>query len=392
MEQGRGLSDKDWASYTAKMTYHDIQTPALLLDKSKLKANTSRMTAHIKNRGVKLRPHLKTSKSIDIARQALIGNFGGITVSTLREAEYFSGFGLTDITLAACLAPAKLDRAAALRAAGVDLKILVDHPAVAQMMADHAGDHHVLIEIDCGEHRTGVAPCTPEMMEIATRLSSGPRITLAGVLTHAGHSYQCRNTDQIISIAEAERKAVVGAAKQLRDAGMACETVSVGSTPTALHARDLSGVSETRPGVYMLGDLFQAGIGSCKIEDIAASVLTTVIAHRTSDNILFVDAGGLALSKDRSTAALDNDSGYGLVCNANTGLPVAGLTVGAVHQEHGQIQSTSAINFSDYPIGSQVRVLPNHICMTAAAYEQFHVIEGPMSTAETEIWGRCNGW
>lgn len=374
------------------MTYIDIQTPALLLDKSKLEANTSRMTTHIKKRGVKLRPHLKTGKSIDIARAALAGNFGGITVSTLREAEYFSGHGVTDITLAACLAPAKLDRAAKLRKAGVDLKILVDHPTVAEIIADHHGHHHVLIEIDCGEHRTGVPPESPELMEIASRLASAPRVVLAGVLTHAGHSYQCRRHEDIVSVAEAERSAVVEAATRLREADMACEIVSVGSTPTALFAQDLRGVTEARPGVYMLGDLFQAGIGSCGIEDIAVSVLATVIAHRPLENTFFIDAGGLALSKDRSTAALDNDCGYGLVCDVDTGEPFTDLIVGAVHQEHGQIQSPSPINFSDYPIGSQVRVLPNHICMTAAAYQEYHVIDNSFAAAATEIWRRCNGW
>ncbi|NQW01035.1 MAG: alanine racemase [Rhodospirillales bacterium] len=372
------------------MTYSHIPTPALILDKAKLIANISRMTNHIKALGVDLRPHMKTGKSMEVARLAMAGNFGGITVSTLREADYFAAFGVTDITLAACLAPAKLDRAAALRAAGIDLKILVDHPRMAQAVAAHAGEHHVLIEIDCGEHRTGLLPAAPEIMDIARCLDAAPRATLAGVLTHAGHSYQSRQAPEMTAVAETERDAVVGVARQLHDAGMACPIVSVGSTPTATHARDLTGVSEARPGVYMFGDLFQAGIGSCTVDDIAVSVLATVIAHRRQENVMFIDAGGLALSKDRSTQALANDCAYGLVCQADSGQPIAGLTVSTVHQEHGQISATTALDFDRYPIGSQLRILPNHVCMTAAAYTEYHVTTAPGQALE--IWPRCNGW
>lgn len=374
------------------MTFFDIQTPALILDKSRLEANTQRMTSLFKSRGVQLRPHMKTGKSIDMARLALAGNFGGITVSTLREAEYFSSFGITDITLAACLAPAKLDRAAALRNAGVDLKIILDHPDVATAVAGHAGSHRVLIEIDCGEHRTGLTPEAPEIMEIAKILAASERTALVGVLTHAGHSYACRSLPEIKAVAQAERDAVTGVADHLRSAGLSCDIVSVGSTPTALHADDLTGVTEARPGVYMLGDLFQAGIGSCKIDDIALSVLTTVIAHRTEQNALFVDAGGLALSKDRSTQALETDFGFGLVCEAETGTPIPGLTVAAVHQEHGEIKPQTPLDFEKYPIGSQLRILPNHVCMTAAAHAQYHVISANQPGGATDIWPRCNGW
>ena len=196
------------------------------------------------------------------------------------------------------------------------------------------------------------------------------------------------------AIADQERDAVVDAANTLRKAGFNCPIISVGSTPTALYARDLAGVTEARPGVYMFSDLFQVGIGTSTLDNIALSVLTTVIGHQEGENQLLIDAGGLALSKDRSTEALDIDCAFGLVCDARTGQIIEGLKVANVHQEHGQITSPLAINFDHYPIGTQFRILPNHSCITAAGYDRYNVINSThLHPAESvEVWTRCNGW
>ena len=378
------------------MTYFNILTPALILEGNKLDANIGRMTDRVKVLGVNLRPHLKTSKSIDVAQMAIAGNFGGITISTFREAEYFAGHGIIDMILASCISPARLNQAAALRAQGIDLKILIDHPSLAHAISNHSGEHRVLIEMDCGEHRTGVAPGSPKLLEIAHILNAAQNAKIAGVLTHAGHSYRCRTIDEMADIADQERDTVVDAANILRKAGIDCPIVSVGSTPTALYARDLTGVTEARPGVYMFGDLFQAGIGCCTSDSIALSVLTTVIAHQEGENRLLIDAGGLALSKDRSTGAFDGDGdcGFGLVCDVFTGRVIDGLKVNSVHQEHGQITSSEKIDFGYYPIGTQFRILPNHSCMTSAGYDCYNVIDGthPYPAADVSVWGRCNGW
>ncbi len=376
------------------MKYFNILTPALILERNKLDANIERMTTRFKSMGVNLRPHLKTSKSIEVAKLALKGNFGGITISTIREAEYFAGYGIIDMVLATCLSPARLNQAATLRARGIDLKILIDDPFLAQAISNHRGEHRVMIEMDCGEHRTGVTPGSPKLMEIAHILNAAPNVKIAGVLTHAGHSYRCRTIDEMASIADQERDTVVDAANILRKAGIDCPIVSVGSTPTALYARDLTGVTEARPGVYMFGDLFQVGIGSSTLDDIALSVLTTVIAHQEDNNQLLIDAGGLALSKDRSTESLDIDCAFGLVCNAQTGQVIKDFKVASVHQEHGQIASSETINFDHYPIGTQLRILPNHSCMTAAGYDHYNVIvsTNPHPAGDVKVWQRCNGW
>ena len=141
------------------MNLETLPTPALVLDRARLARNTAAMTRRAKELGVRLRPHLKTAKSAEVAKLAVAGNFGGITVATLREAEYFLENAFTDITYAVPIVPSKLGRAAALVERGADLKIATDNPDVARSIAAHGSPMKVLIEIDCGDHRTGLPPC-----------------------------------------------------------------------------------------------------------------------------------------------------------------------------------------------------------------------------------------
>lgn len=372
------------------MHLSDLSTPALILDRGILARNIEAMNGRARTLGVGLRPHLKTAKSADVAGLALAGNAGGITVSTLHEAAYFLDNGIADITYAVGMAPGKLDGAAALMEKGADLKIITDNVDTARAIAGHGGAFRVLIEIDTGDGRGGVQPQGPELLDIAGIIDGAGAASLIGVLTHAGNSYGCRDADCMAAVAEEERAGAVTAAVRLGAAGLPCSVVSVGSTPTACFARDLTGVTEMRPGVYMFSDLFQAGIGTGAIGGIALSVLATVIGQRRADNALILDAGALALSKDRSTESLADDCGFGLICDLGTGRPLGDLKVASVHQEHGMVCSSSPLSFDALPIGALVRVLPNHACMTAAAYGAYHVIDGGTEVIGT--WPRCNGW
>lgn len=375
------------------MKLSDLQTPCLILDKSRLERNCARMSARARALGVALRPHMKTGKSAEIAKIATKGQPGGITVSTLAEADYLFEHGFKDIVYAVCIPPSKLDRASALVERGCDLKILIDSVEVAEAIAGHGGTHRVLIEVDCGEHRTGIPADSHALVQIADILDDAPSADLAGIMTHAGHSYRGRSPEDMAKVAATERDAAVLAATRLRDAGHAVPIVSVGSTPTALYADHLDGVTEMRPGVYTLGDLFQAGIGSHGIEDIAASVVASVISHNPVRGTLMLDAGGLALSKDRSTEALgvNGDKGFGLLADLETGTPLDGLTIRGVHQEHGEVVVADPALYDKLPIGTRVRVLPNHVCMTVAAYEDYEVYEEGTNEIVAR-WDRRNGW
>lgn len=260
----------------------------------------------------------------------------------------------------------------------------------------------VLVEIDSGEHRTGVEPESDRLLTVARLVTDAKGLDLAGVLTHGGHAYDVADIDSISGIAEDERSGVVFAAERLRAAGLPCSEVSSGSTPTAVHATNLAGVTEMRPGVYLFGDCAQVQLGSCGVADIALSVLATVIATRPEKGTLVLDAGGLALSKDRSTARSSGrpetsigDVDYGSVCDID-GRPFDGLeggllVVSEVHQEHGVVRAASAAALAALPIGSKVRILPNHACMTAAAHDSYAVVEGNAQEV-VAIWQRCRGW
>jgi D-serine deaminase-like pyridoxal phosphate-dependent protein len=375
------------------MNLADVGTPALLLDRTRLERNLARMRARADALGVAFRPHLKTAKCIEIARLAQPGA-GGLTVSTVREAEFLAAHGCRDLFYAVAIAPQKLTRLAALLRADTRVLLAVDHPAAA-VAVSAAGlrlgvTFEVLIEIDSGESRSGLAPDAPDLLRVAEALAPGAR--LAGVFTHGGHAYGGRSAADHAAVAEQERTAVTAAAARLEADGHPCPIRSVGSSPTLAHARHLAGITEIRAGVAMFGDLFQAGIGTVGRDDLALSVLATVIGQRPRLNQLVIDAGAFALSKDRSTAQLGpaGDCGYGLVAPAEGGPPIPGWRVATVYQEHGLIRSATPLDFPAYPIGAQVRILPNHACPTAAAFDRYQVL-GPDSRVDA-VWTRVNGW
>ncbi len=404
----------------AAATLADLETPALLLSQPRMAANIARMNARAAALGVRLRPHVKTAKSLPVLRamQPLAGTSGGpgaITVSTLREADVFAAHSWRDITYAVGFTPNKRAHAARLLAQGVALTVIVDSSDAAAALADAAptlpAPLRVLIEVDTDGQRAGLPPDDARLLAIAARLARAPGLRLDGVLTHHGGSYACRGDAALRAAAEAERAGIVAAAERLRAAGHAAPVVSVGSTPTALFAAALPGVTELRAGVYVFQDLVMAGLGVCGVDDIAASVLTSVIGHRRDRGWTLVDAGWMALSRDRGTATQAVDQGYGLVCDADgrvigehpTGAaagaagtsadPIAGdWIVSAVNQEHGIVSHRSgrADRLLDLPVGTLLRVLPNHACATCAAFDAYQVLDG--AGRLTERWPRFTGW
>jgi len=375
--------------------FEGLTTPRLLLDAARLDHNAARMRARADELGVTLRPHLKTAKSLDVARVASGGEVGPITVSTLAEAEYFAAAGWRDILYSTAMAPAKLARADRIqRAHGARLLLVVDDKYAAAAIGREAaslGAHFgMLLEVDCGEHRSGTEPASDELVALAQTIGTcSPHLELMGVMTHAGHSYALNDPARIRDLAEVERLAAVASAELLRARGHSCPIVSIGSTPTVLFAEHLKGVTEVRAGIYLFWDLSQLSRGVCAEEDIAISVLATVIGHQRRGPSLVLDAGALALSKDIGSKRFMPDAGYGWVCDAATLKPLGSLTVDVVHQEHGTVRLPDETWFARLPIGSVVRVLPNHACMTCAAYASYDVLRAGRAT---EQWPRIGGW
>lgn len=375
----------------------EVETPRLVLDREKLERNLASMRARAETLSVALRPHLKTAKSPEVARLAVDPARPRLTVSTLKEAEAFAAAGWRDILYAVGIAPNKVEHAARIRRDGTDLSLILDSVEAAQALGPAAGRlgvrFAVMIEIDTDGHRAGVKPADPYLLEVARAVAASPALELKGVMTHAGASYDCRSLDAIADMAETERSGAVAAAAAIRAAGLPCPEVSVGSTPTALMARTLDGVTELRPGVYMFHDLVMAGLEVCRPQDIAVSVLATVIGHQAEKRWLITDGGWMALSRDRGTAAQAVDQRYGLVCT-EAGEILPDVLVTGANQEHGIVAArpgTPPLDLSRFPIGTRLRVLPNHACATAAQHASYLVVGADGTTVEAE-WPRLNGW
>ena len=377
-----------------KQVLEQLETPALLLEPARMDRNIERMRKQARRLGVTLRPHVKTNKSMDVTRRMMETAEGPITVSTLREADYFAAHGVTDILYAVCIAPNKLDHVMRLQDQGVRLTLILDSMEAARMLAQRAQEaqrhFEVLIEIDSDGHRSGVNPDSRELLAIAQFMEAAG-VPVQGILTHAGSSYDCTSTDAICAMAEQERAAAVHAAQRLRAAGIACPVVSVGSTPTALFAERLEGVTEVRAGVFVFFDLFMAGLNVCSVDDIALSVLATVIGHQREKGWTILDAGWMAMSRDRGTARQPVDQGYGLVCDLD-GRPLEDLILVGANQEHGIMahRCGKIEGALQLPVGAQVRILPNHACPTAAQYDHYKVLGPDREIAAS--WPRISGW
>ena len=372
-----------------------ISTPSLIVDEARMLRNISRLQRHLDSLNVSIRPHLKTVKSVDAAKRILSSGNGPATVSTLKEAEIFASAGVRDILYAVGIGPQKLARVLALRAGGCDLSVVLDTPEQARAVVEASRRAKegipVLIEIDSDGHRAGLKPDDPALIDIG-RILHEEGAVLRGVVTHAGESYGVVGADALAAFAERERLAAVTAAEALRAAGLPCPTVSVGSTPTAHFARDLSGVTEVRAGVYVFFDLVMAGIGVCSLDDIALSVLTTVIGHQKERGWIIVDAGWMALSRDRGTASQAVDQAYGVVCDIHGGV-IDDLIVKSANQEHGilALRPGSSARLPDLPLGTQLRILPNHACATGAQFASYTVLPADGSTTLAQ-WPRFSGW
>ncbi|MGM0905030.1 MAG: DSD1 family PLP-dependent enzyme [Pseudomonadota bacterium] len=363
-------------------------TPYLLIDEARLKSNIRYLKQRVESLGSHLRPHLKTLRTLEAAEYLLDSKNAPATVSTLAEAEAYAQAGYTDLLYAVGIAPAKLKRVAALRQQRINLHILIDNMVQAQAVigfADQFGqDFSVFIEIDSDDHRGGIKPGDPQLLTIAKEL--GAHFT--GLMTHAGGSYACNTERGLKNFAKQECDAVRIAQDNLQAADISCAITSVGSTPTAHFGEDFSDISEVRAGVYTTFDLVMKNIGVCDFSDIAMSVVTTVIGHNKERNWLLTDSGWMALSRDRGTAGQSQDFGYGQVCKTD-GSVLDGLYVSSTSQEHGVIELTEAYQLEDFPVGHQLRILPNHACATAAMHPVYHVL---MSDGSHNTWQRIIGW
>eukprot|EP01132_Coremiostelium_polycephalum_P000387 gene387-488_t len=342
------------------------------------------MVQKAKQLKVGIRPHMKTHKTLEIGKCQTEESIKKVIVSTLAEAKFFSTI-FNDILYAIPIAIGKIPRAAELHSRIDKLHLMVDHPDHIESLVNYRVQNSTLLrkpwsvflKIDCGYHRAGANPNSSSTVELVESITVGKykdHFTFEGIYTHSGHSYKCFTTDEIAALARDEATVAGNFGKLLRSRGLPCPIVSIGSTPVCCHLpSDLAelGVNEIHPGNYVFYDLMQVELGNCALENVAVSVLATVISQYPDRNECLIDAGSLALSSDPGCTHLQNRApGFGTVLG-EPNLRVVGVT-----QEIGKIQSLNGapIPFEKYPIGSKVRVLPNHSCLTAAMFSNYTVI------------------
>jgi len=370
-----------------------LTTPAFLVDRTVLQRNCERMRGKALQSGVAFRPHVKTHKVPQIARMQHGGTAGPITVSTLAEAERFAAEGFRDITYAVPIAPEKLGRAAALartlEPSNGRLNLLLDSEtalrAVEAFHAQHGLLFDLYLKVDCGYHRAGVDPDAPDSARLAMAMAASPAVHFQGLLTHAGHSYNARSVEEVRLVAAQETMAL-SRFRALLGESLSEVVRSVGSTPTLSAVERFDDCDEVRPGNYVFYDAFQATLGSCQPADVAVSVLATVIGCYPERGTLLIDAGALALSKDPGADHIDPEGGFGHV--TDVALARRPLRLIALSQEHGKIAGQPA-EIARHPVGSQLRIIPNHSCLTAAMFDTYHVLQDGRIVDE---WHPVRGW
>ncbi len=334
----------------------DLETPSLVVDLDRLHANVDRMSALVKSRGLDLRPHAKTHKCLEIAEMQRQAGAVGLTVATLSEAEVFADAGFTDLLVAYPIFPSgtKAERLRRLLDKS-NLHVGVDNPAGAAAIAQAARGRPVpvVLEVDSGQHRTGVAPS--DVVRLGERCAS-LGLQVSGVFTHGGHSY--RDPDAPHQAALDEGAALAAAAEELRGAGFDVTIVSAGSTPTSGVARPEQ-VTEERPGSYVFYDRQQLALGACTSDDLALSVAATVVS--VFGDRFVIDAGSKALAMDRPAWL----PGHGSIA------ALGDAQVATLSEHHGVVKSPS----TSPEVGDVVLVTPNHVCNVVNLFDEYVVTE-----------------
>jgi D-serine deaminase-like pyridoxal phosphate-dependent protein len=354
----------------------ELDTPSVVIDLDVLERNVARMAEGARASGVHLRPHAKTHKIPELARMQLEAGATGISLAKVGEAEVFADAGFEDIFLAYPVVG---------REKGLRLRALSDRTRVA-IGADSvegaasigevfraAGRRiAVRLKVDCGYHRVGVAP--ERAAEVAGRIAELPGVEFAGLFTHAGHAYLAPTRARVEEIARREGEVLVAAARAVRAAGLTCDAVSVGSTPTAPGAMSVAGVTECRPGNYVYHDASQVSLETCAVEDCAMTVVAAVVSVPAADRAV-LDCGSKTLSSD---PLRPSGAGHGWI----TGFA---SRIEKLSEEHGVVRVEPGETFR---VGSRVRVLPNHACVVSNLHDRVFLARGDRVEGEWRVAAR----
>jgi D-serine deaminase-like pyridoxal phosphate-dependent protein len=356
-------------------------TPHLLIDAAKMGRNILKMADVAKRNGVAIRPHVKTHKIPNVAKNQLEAGAKGITVAKLSEAEVMADGGIEDIFVAYPLVTeAKIRRAVRLGrrvrlVAGVD-----SLEGARRLSAVAKAEGHVLevrLEVDTGLRRTGVP--YDEAVELARAIGSLGNLNLRGIYTYRGAVLGGSRTRELEKAGLEEGRLMVSLARRMREQKIRVDDVSLGSTPTVEYAAQVEGVTEVRPGTYVFYDRMQAHLGACSLDECAATVVCTVVS-RPSEGLAVIDGGSKTFATDVPPGAEPlNLEGFGHV----VGYP--GVVLERLTEEHGML---SVDEDFDLEVGDTLRVIPNHICSTVNLHDEVYLLHEGDTVQEVRVEAR----
>jgi D-serine deaminase-like pyridoxal phosphate-dependent protein len=357
----------------------NFMTPMLLVDYERLENNIKKMAEKARDNGVNLRPHIKTHKCVEIGEMQLKHGANGITVSTLDEAAIFANAGFDDILYAVPITSNKVEMAVDL-ASKNKLKLLIDSHQNLSQLNEAAKKRdislEILLKVHCGYQRTGANPRHPAATRLAARINDSKNLDFKGILTHAGHSYDATSIEQIKEIANHEQSEMIKFAERLASENQELnpEVVSIGSTPTiALVDEIMEGITEVRPGNYVFYDYYQVALGSCRTSDCALTVIGKIIGRY--DDYFVTDTGATSLSKDLGPAHLKEASYGKIYADYYKHKLDSSLHLYSLSQEHGKVKFKDNSDGGKYQVNDEVRILPNHSCLTANLHDCYYVVK-----------------
>jgi D-serine deaminase-like pyridoxal phosphate-dependent protein len=375
--------------YTLPVNLTQLRTPCVLVDDARVERNLERLQSAATSRGLRLRPHAKTHKSVALAMRQVATGASGICCAKLGEAEVFAAAGIEDIRLPYPLNPVNADRVVELLDR-TRLSFIVDHPDVARGWSDamrRAGrDVDILVKVDVGFHRCGIDPERPDAVDVVARIAGLPGLRFTGLLSHAGHGYGATSEEGVRVIAEAEARTLNGLAEALRVKGLEVAEISVGATPTLRYSLEQDGLTELRPGNYIYFDRTQVALGAAGWDDCALTVLARVVAKPAADRII-LDSGSKTLTNDLARGFAPAP-GYGAVLRSIGGMqaPDESLTIERLSEEHANVRVTPGAQALEP--GDLVRIVPNHSCVVSNLVDAAWLVDGGRAVERLEISAR----
>ena len=373
--------------YTPHVRFDDLQTPCVLVDRSRVERNVEHMQAAASAGAKRLRPHAKTHKSVNLARLQIARGAVGICCAKLGEAEVFAEAGIDDIRVPYPLNPVNAPRVLTLLDR-TRLSFIVDHADVARGWSDamrEAGSEvDVLVKVDVGFHRCGIDPAAQGAADFVARVASMPGLRFRGLLSHAGHAYAASSTEEAAAIAHVEAAALADLAARVRALGVPVEEISVGATPTARFSAREQGVTELRPGNYIYCDRMQVALGAATWDDCALSVLARVVTTHAPDRLI-LDCGSKTLTSDLARGP-GNTAGFGTIMAAlDSTAPDDSLAIERLSEEHAVVRASRPSHLEP---GDLVRVIPNHSCVVSNLMDSVWLVDGDVVVEQMDISAR----